>query len=71
MIVTLQADLDLQHIERSYYTLLDVLSDVGGLDSALIFLGQIIISFFYGDGLREHLASKLYLFDDGEKGNSK
>ena len=31
MVITLEHNLDLQQIERSWYTLLDVLSDVGGL----------------------------------------
>ena len=62
MVITIEASLDQQHIERSYYTLLDVLADVGGLDGTLALFGNIVISVIYGDAVKDYLVDKLYYF---------
>ena len=60
MVVTLEANLDLKRIERGYYTLIDVLSDVGGLEGALLLLGQPILKLIIGESLKDYLVYQLY-----------
>ena len=67
MIITLEHNLDLKQIERSYYTILDVLADVGGLQGIQTFIGTFIVGLFYRDSVREHLITRLYDMFDGNK----
>ena len=53
-------NLDITLIERNGYTILDVLSDVGGLQGILISAFAFIISFLNHNDLENYLVSKLY-----------
>ena len=65
MIITLEHNLDLRRIERSYYTFVDVLSDVGGLQGIQNAIATFLIGLFYRDTVREHLITRLYDMFDG------
>ena len=47
-------------MERDGYTFLDVLSDVGGVSSAIIFVLSSIVSLLNYNHLDSYLASHLY-----------
>ena len=54
---------DIQHYERSIYTYLDFLGDVGGLDDALTIIAQIIlflVSLLTNSGPHEYILKKLF-----------
>lgn len=46
MEITIERNLDLMQYERSGYTLIDVFSDIGGIQSIIISGISIVISFF-------------------------
>ena len=52
--------MDLTLIQRNGYTLLDILSDVGGLQGILISGITFTISFLNYNDLDNHLVSKLF-----------
>ena len=51
-------------IERSGYTILDILSDVGGLQGILISGISLLLSILNHNSLNAFLASKLYRSDE-------
>ena len=51
---------DLTVVEREGYTFLDLLSDVGGLESILISVFASVITFTNYSNFDSHLASELY-----------
>lgn len=53
-------DLDLKFVERSSYTALDVLSDVGGIQSMLYSLISLVLGLFNTRLLDDYLVSRLY-----------
>ena len=53
--------LDRTLIERSNYTFLDLLSDLGGLDSTLLALTAVFLTIFKFANLETYMASKLFL----------
>ena len=56
----IQMDLDLTVIERSSYTILDVLSDVGGLQGILISASSLMLGILNYKYLEDYLVSKLF-----------
>ena len=56
----IQLSMDVTLIERNGYTLLDVLSDVGGLQSILISAISLLLSFLNYNQLDNYLVSKLF-----------
>lgn len=58
MSVTLEMDLDLGVVERNYFTVLDFLSNIGGLNAILTSFLAIMISIWHWHGLADsHLVS--------------
>ena len=53
-------DLDLNVIQREGYTLLDLLSDVGGLQGILISAFSLLLSIWNHNYLENYIASKVY-----------
>ena len=53
-------NMDLTVIQRDGYTVLDILSDVGGLQSVLISAFAILLSIWNHNYLNSYLVSKLY-----------
>ena len=53
-------NLDMNLVERSGYTVLDILSDVGGLQGILISAISFILSIFNYNYLENYLVSKLF-----------
>ena len=51
---------DLIQIERSGYTLLDLLSDIGGIQGLLMSFFGFMVSLLNNGFLDHHLAGKLY-----------
>ena len=56
----IQMDLDMTVIERSSYTILDVLSDVGGLQGILISASSLVLGILNYQYLEGFLVSKLF-----------
>ena len=52
--------LDQTLIERSGYTVLDLLSDVGGLQGILIYAISLLLSILNHNHLENYMASKLF-----------
>jgi len=57
MLVTLEHNLEMMNIERSYTTILDMLAAVGGLESTIKTLAYFIVSAFYSKALRDYLVA--------------
>ena len=55
MAVSFEYDPDLKVIERNLSTLLDVLADVGGLETALVTVCTVIVNFINGAKLQNFL----------------
>ena len=53
-------NMDMNLIERSGYTVLDILSDVGGLQGILISGISLILSIFNNNYLENYLVNKLF-----------
>ena len=60
MAVSFEYDPDLKVIERNLSTLLDVLADVGGLETALVTVCTVIVNFINGAKLQNFLIGSLY-----------
>ena len=56
-------DRDVKHISRSIYTLLDFISDVGGLSGALHVIGSYVLWLIVGDGLLRYLLTNIFSID--------
>ena len=63
--IWIQLSLDLSVVERTGYTVLDVLSDVGGLQGILISAISISLSILNHNYLSNYLVSKLYKHESG------
>ena len=55
--ITYEFDLNLYRIDRETYNLLDCLGDIGGLQSALMFLLGLIFSLFTYHAFEDRLVS--------------
>ena len=61
--IDIQNDLNLTTLSRDSYTLLDVLSDIGGIASGLIALLVPIVGLLNYNHLESFIASRLYKID--------
>ena len=61
--ITIQMSLDQTLIERTGYTVVDILSDVGGLQGILISVLSLLLSILNHSQLESYLASKLFKSD--------
>ena len=69
--IDIQNNLDITVLERNVYTILDVLSDVGGLSSALISLVVGIIGLMNYNRLESYMASKVFkIYEDNNDEHS-
>ena len=60
MDVTIEMNLDLGVIQRTGYNVLDVLSDIGGIQSIIITTFSVLIGFWNYKHFDSYMASKLY-----------
>jgi len=60
MELTIERNLDLTQLERSGYTLIDVFSDIGGIQSILISGITILINFFNFQNFDNYMATRLF-----------
>ena len=58
--IDIQGNIDLTYLKRDGYTILDVLSDIGGVSAALITPVLVILSIVNYNHLESYMASKLY-----------
>ena len=64
MSISIEHTVDKAVIERVNYTILDVLSDVGGLSSVIAMIFASVLSVTNYNSLNEHMINKLYRFKD-------
>ena len=62
----IQMNMDLSIVQRTGYTLLDVLSDVGGLQGILISGFALFLSIVNHSSLENYLVSKTFKFEADE-----
>ena len=62
MAIGIDMDLDLDVIERSHYTILDVLSDVGGIASVTTSIVALILSILNYNNLDSQMIRQLFKF---------
>ena len=60
MDVTIEMNLDLGVIQRTSYNVLDVLSDIGGIQSIIITSFSVVVGIWNYRHFDSYLASKLY-----------
>ena len=60
--ISYEVNFDAIIISRSGYTLLDVLSGVGGIQSVIYSVFSLILSYFNFNNFSSHLASRFYKF---------
>ena len=60
--ISYEVNFDQKVISRQGYTLLDVLSGVGGIQSVLYAAFSVILSYFNFNNFSSHLASRFYKF---------
>ena len=65
--VNLELNFDLIRSERTYYTFIDLLSDIGGVQSILTSFAGLIISIVKHDRIANFLAVSLYKVRKNEK----
>ena len=65
MEISIEMNLDQKTIARTGYTILDVLSDVGGIQSILISGFGILIGVWNYSNFENYLASRLYKIKNG------
>jgi len=58
--MTFNVDYDILITERSIYSALDWLGDVGGLADALLMLIQVMLGLFYSEQFRFHLVQSFF-----------
>ena len=58
--IVIEASLDQLFIQREGYTILDLLSDVGGLSGIGIWMLDILVKILNYDYMNSYMASKLY-----------
>ena len=62
--LSFEVDLDLTVIQRIGYTILDILSDIGGIEALLFSLFNIILGFWNYNNLDNHLINKFFKLKD-------
>ena len=75
MEISVQRNLDMTMVAREGYTVLDYLSDIGGMQGILVGTFTFILKLWNYNYLEDHLVSKLFKFretkfeaDDADKG---
>ena len=69
--LTFEVDRTKYFIERSGYTILDLLSDIGGIHSILLSFFAVIISVFNYKNFANTLTSKFYRLKSAKKATAK
>lgn len=69
MDITIEMNLDLTVIERKGYTFLDLLSDIGGVQSILLSSFSILVGIWNYNYIDDYMASKL--FNIGQRSKNK
>ena len=67
--ITIEMNLDLVVIARSGYTVLDYLSDVGGIQGLLLSLSLGLLTFFNFNMLDDYMVSQLFKMQTRSAGN--
>ena len=67
MDITLEMNLDMVQIARQGYTILDVLSDVGGLQGLLLSICMALLVVWNYNNFDNYLASRLYKIEEDPK----
>ena len=62
MLVMFELDRDKIVVERKIYTVLDLLSDIGGIQGLVTSFLAIIITLLNADSFEEHLIGQLYTY---------
>ena len=68
MDITIERNLHLQLLSRSGYTVLDYLSDVGGVHSIMISLAFFLVSCQNYNSIENFMVTKLYQFEPSSQG---
>ena len=71
MDLTLEMNLDQESLFRNGYTLLDVMSDIGGMQSILVSGLSLAITFFNYRNFDNYLVSRLYRVRDEDAQTNK
>ena len=66
--VAIELDLSLNTVERSVYTYVDLLSDVGGIQGIMVSTIALIVSYTSINSFDNYLVQKLYKFPEPTKG---
>ena len=61
MNISFELSLDLLIVLRDGYTIIDIISDLGGINAVCMVVFPMIINVFKGQSLDKYLVSKLYL----------
>ena len=71
MDITIERSLDIQLVERIGYTVLDAVSDIGGIQGIMLSLTWGVLSFLNYRNIENFMVSKLYRFHESRNsGNS-
>ena len=71
MNISFELSLDLLIVLRDGYTIIDIISDLGGINAVCMVVFPMIINLFKGQSLDKYLVSKLYLDQEENKGKRK
>lgn len=58
--IVIERDLSLQHIKRRSYTIIDIVSDTGGIQSMLFSITTLILSFWNFNMTENYIVSRLF-----------
>ena len=64
MDITVEMNLNLKTVDRTRYTFLDLLSDVGGIQGLLLTFGGLILGILNYNNFDNYLASRLFKIKD-------
>ena len=62
MDITIEMSLDRRDVERLGYTILDLLSDIGGVQALLFSTFTVLVNFWNYNYLEDYMASNLFKF---------
>lgn len=66
--IAIEMDLDVKEISRSGYTVLDLISDIGGMQGVLISGLGIIVGIWNHNMIENHLVARLYKLEPKSQG---
>ena len=64
--ITFERDLDLKLVKRSGYTILDLISNVGGLRTLMSFGFTVLMSYWNFNSSANHMVSRLFLYKSAQ-----